>query len=291
MSEPESRSTAFFEGFAWAIPTAFASPLSSYRFEEGDVLYRSPAAYEDPADACRGEAIQVLAPPRSARTSLAAGESGSRRQANWNSEVEWMAIDVAKGRSVSHTTTQGQLWTLLWKGAGDGLDLAVSEAADCPAPLEARELQAHLESSRSAFDKRNRKKRVGPGCRFLMVVDLASDASRAKADAAETALVALGRCDVLDLSAAELGVEEAGDFSPTLVIRQLLLRGGEVAAAESALRNVLYQGRSAQADTEDAREEGAAEDAADAGPEPVEKAEGAGGRFSISRHGWLEALP
>ena len=261
---PEPAPLAFFEGFAWSVPTAFSAALAGFRFEQGDVLYRDEAAYEAQADAgaSGGAALQILLPKRSARATPADAE-GDRRTALWEGEVVLDRVDLASGASETRTVSQGKLLMTLWTGDEEWLDPAREEP---PVPLAARELATRLEEVEGTlagdFDTTR-------GARFLFVVDLASDASRAKAAAIEEALSALGPIERVERTAARSGVSEADRFHPALRVRGLAVAGADPERVQAALRGALYGGR-ATPDPE----------AEDAGPD----------RFSVARHGLLTSI-
>jgi hypothetical protein len=253
----------FFGGMAWPVPLSFAGAISGMRFEQGDVLYRDKAAY----DALDGNfqkgatAIQVMLPQRSTR-GTSADSSGDRRLVNWHSEVSIELIDLASGRSQPRVLSQGKLAMALFSGDDAWLD---AEREEPPLPRPARDLQQALAQSLAAFDERKPPK---AGCRFIFVVDLASDASRTKAIGVEEALRATGRVERLDLSPAEAGVEEASSFHPSLVIRALVLAKRATGEILPILRACLYGGGAAEAGEGEATND----------------------RFSIGRHGILENL-
>ncbi len=246
---------SFLPGFAWAVPDAFAAAVCSYRFEQGDVLYRERAGYGPLAGRIdKGlTAIQLRQPPRSARA-IPGEYEGDRRLSNWQSELELELVDLAAGTSELRTTTQGRLMMVLWRGDEAWLD---ASGEDPPVPRSARDLAKILRDGdldpgvRRGGDK---------GCRFVFVVDLSSDASRARASAAASALRALSQVAVTDRTPAEAGASAAEPFHPTLVLRELVLRDVEASAAEAVLKRVLYGGAG---DSE---------------------------RFQIARHGLLESF-
>ncbi len=254
MAEAEA-GIVFFEGFAWAVPEAFAPAVGAVRFEQGDVLYRARSGYE-PLEGRIGPgltAIQVRQPPRSARA-LPNEAEGDRRQASWQSEVELELLELSSGRSEIRTSTQGRLLMTLWQGDEGWLD----PAREAPAlPRSARELAQALREGGLVVPPPSG---VRAGCRFVFVLDRASDASRAKANAIEEALRALGPLVRTDRRPEALGDPGPLPHHPTLFVRELVLRGVPVAEAEAALRRALYAG------------DGDAE------------------RFQIARHGLLEAL-
>ncbi len=52
----------FFSNFTWAVPKAFSDAVASCRFEEGDMLYDTPKAYEvdwEDAIKCTTHFLQV----------------------------------------------------------------------------------------------------------------------------------------------------------------------------------------------------------------------------------------
>lgn len=267
---PDSESTSpvtpagleFFGGMAWPVPLSFAGAISGMRFEQGDVLYRDPSAY----DALDGripkglKAIQVLLPQRSTR-GTGADSTGDRRLSNWLDEVTIELIDLDRGRTESRVLSQGKLAMALFSGDEGWLD---PKRAEPPLPRSARDLQAVLTQSLAAIEQRTAAK---AGSRFVSVVDLASDASRTKALGVEEALLATGPVEVIDLSAMDAGVEDAESFHPSLVIRALVLADRTSREVLPTLRACLY-----------------------GGGVDVPDGEGAPDRFSIARHGILEDL-
>ena len=113
----------FIPGFKWALPKAFSDAVFGCRFEEGDMLYQTSSAYK--TDWSKKELdyfIQVAFPSRGG--SKTTGEAAVFEK-NWNSEVR---LDVYKNHekiSIGQIrTTQGRLYSTLWKG---DIDLILSE--------------------------------------------------------------------------------------------------------------------------------------------------------------------
>lgn len=246
----------FFPGFAWAVPEAFAAAVCAYRFEQGDVLHEQRRGYGALAGRIPDglTALQLREPPRSARA-LPGEFEGDRRLANWQDEVELDRVTLASGASEARTTTQGRLFMVLWTGDVGWLD---PDRPEPPLPRSARELAQCLRDEQLRFPV---EASAGSGCRFGFVVDLSSDASRIRAAAVGDALRALAPIEIHDYRPGELGAPDAERFHPTLVLREIVSPGVEVAAAEAALKRVLYAGS------------------------------GEAGRFQIARHGLLEGLP
>jgi hypothetical protein len=270
---------AFFEGFGWPLPKSFASAVAASRFELGDVLYRDVRAY----DAWSGEVprglhpIQVLDPPRSARGAPVEGDS-DRRRANWSSEVRLALIDPATGESVERVLTQGKLLMALWHGDESWLDVE----RDRPAfPKTARDLHGNLAEAREAWGAEVSRSRPANGSLFVMVVDAASDASRAKSAIVGEHLRSSGKVVVADRTPSAAGLNGADLYHPTLALRGFILPGRDTDSVESELRACLYRGGAVAAPTSRADSRDAQTNDAD----PTETA--AASRFSIARHGLL----
>lgn len=240
-------------GFRWPVPRAFAAAVYTYRFEQGDVLYRDERAYDALAGGIpRGlTAIQVRLPTRSARSVPSDGE-GDRRRSNWQSELELDLVDLARGAVEARTTTQGRLFMALWKGDDSGLDGRGEEPA---LPRSARELAQLLRDGGLVLPE---LAAVVHGSRFSFVVDWSADASRTKAALIADALQRVGACTSRDRFPAQLEAPDADRFHPTLVVRSVDVQNAMPGAVEEALRRALYGGP------------------------------GESDRFSASRHGLLE---
>lgn len=248
--------TELFPGFAWAVPTAFAAAISSFRFEQGDVLYREARGYASLSDRVPDglTAIQVRQPTRSGRA-VPSEYEGDRRLANWRSEVELDRFDLATGAISSHTTTQGRLFVSLWRGSDAAFE---SSSDEPPLPRSVRELAQVVREGALVLPRPDERIRVVH--RFAFAVDLASDASRAKAMAIRNAISSLGPITIHDASPVTLGVEDAQAYPPTLVVQSVFCAAVESAAIAAALKRVLYAGS------------------------------GESERFTLARHGRLEAL-
>jgi hypothetical protein len=258
-----------YSGFEWAVPRAFGSALHSCRFEQGDVLYSDPFAYDESKRGKRltGYHVQVLDPPRISRAVAVEGE-GQRFFSNWESPVEFEWMDYRKGKREERQASQGGLFTCLWKGDPDAL--REDRRADLLRPRLNRELQSCVADCTSAmveqFDRmapsRVQKKRSASRRRlFAMTLDQSSDASRVKALAIGRALAAKFETSVREFFPVDLGLADAEQFHPALRLLGIAVSSCDDEAIEGVLRDVLYAGGKA------------------AGKE--------GGRFQLARHGSL----
>jgi len=260
-------------GFEWALPAAFAAAVSACRFEQGDVLHAKRAGYDGWEAGAPGPWLQVLDPPRSARA-VAGGADASRFAAHWGSAVE---LDVALDGGASPrrlATTQGRLFTCLWRGEVEAL-----ESAEPPEPpLLLGDLQRSLDASslaalRAALGSSKRSAHAADAAAllFAMALDRASDASLGKADTITSALAARFETAVHDAAPADVGVAEAERFHPALAIRGIRIEAAEEPGVTEVLKAVLY--------SPGAKARGA-------GDGPAEGADQAD-RFSLARHGLL----
>ncbi len=258
----------FLPGFAWPVPRAFASAVAAGRFEQGDLLYDREVAY-DAWDSARVPAswVQVLDPPRTARTAPADAE-GNRFAANWASPVTLALGLPDRDSSKVVRCTQGRLFTCLWRGEREGL-VDVEPGADegPPLPTGSRELQKQLEASLPAVWAALSDEAVAEAAArllFVTVVDEASEASLAKARGVEAALATRYPPCTLSLSPAEAGLPGGADFHPALRVRVCAVPETDPEVIRVLLKRVLYGPTRASG-----------EDAAD--------------RFKLERHGLLVA--
>ncbi len=262
-----------FAGFAWAVPRAFGAAVHACRFEQGDVLYSDASAYDEsrrrkwPAR----YHIQVLDPPRTTRALGGDGE-GQRFFSNWESAVEFEWMDYKAQHCTKMQSTQGGLFTCLWKG-----DLAALRADAFSAlsrPLLLRDLQPliadcvgpMIERFQQAQPGSTGKRRSSGGRRlFASAIDQSSDASRVKCQSIRRALDAHFRVELRHFLPADLELPEAERFHPALEVLGFAVESGDTAKLERVLREVLYAGGKV------------------AGQE--------GGRFQLARHGTLVEMP
>jgi hypothetical protein len=275
----------WLSGFEWALPAAFSGPVSTCRFEQGDVLHSTRAGYDDWAGGAPGAWLQVLDPPRSARAA-GAGADASRFATHWESPVQ---LDLAQGDGSPPRrldTTQGRLFTCLWHG-----DLAVLEASGrLDPPLLLADLQRALEASLPALRRvlgGAAKKRGGKDASallFVIALDRASDASLAKADSIATALAARFEIRSCDATPAEADIPDAERHHPALAVRGIRIEQADPDTVTEVLKAVLYSpGAKPRASESDEGEEAA----------PVSdgaKETGRTDRFSLARHGLLAPL-
>ena len=247
------------EGFAWAVPRALAGAVSACRFEQGDVLYSDPRAYEawSGGRPALKFCLQVLDPPKTARA-LSAESEGNRFEANWSSPVEFELTDCEAGETRRCRTTQGRLFSCLWRGDRDQLD---PEGAEPERPLPQRELHRRLAEAQpgleAAFRALKGNRLRGAFSLYLFALDDSSEASRAKARAVEAALRADFAAVGLVLSPGEAGLPGAAHLHPALRVQGLAMAAPGPGAVEQRLRDLLYGGA------------------------------GEAGRFSLARHGLL----
>jgi len=262
-------SAEYIEGFSWPLPRAFASAVSACRFEQGDVVYSHARAYR----AWKGRApkldhqIQVLDPPKTTRALAGDGES-KRFFANWASpvELEWTAFADASTRTVK--TTQGRLFTCLWRGDVGQLD----EGSEAPSPPALqRELHKVIENSAAAFRRELEKLDIALAAHslYIGVVDQSSEASCQKAHKIQVALQEEFVVESVELSPAAAGIECSEGFHPALALRGFAIGTRDVAAIEARLKGVLYAPSTSRQETRQ------------------ETGEGKTDRFSLARHGLL----
>lgn len=277
-------------GFAWPVPRAFSGAVSACRFEQGDVFYSDSDAYDawGPGGGLPAHAIQVLDPPKGTRA-LAADADGKRFFANWVSPVEIRVWESGEAAGAGRVTTQGRLFTGLWRG-----DVAwlAEDAGEPEPPAMQRDLHKRLAEAVAGVRarvaagagkggrRRHGEAAAAGGCLYLAAVDEASDAGRVKAGAVAACLAERFPLEEHRLAPGEVGIEGAERFHPALVVQVIAVATDDPAPVEALLSELLYAGSAT----------GAGEGAeADAGESAADGARGRGGRFSLARHGLLVA--
>jgi len=150
---------------------AFSDAVSLCRFEEGDTLYDSRIAYEESWDVAftrTGNSMQVRFPVRV--SSLGAKDAKSIFDRNWSSLVE---VDLyarfSKTRSIK--TTQGNLYSALWRGDLSFLDLQTSPCK----PIRLKQVMKMLAEIKVADPNYTKGRRV-----FVLPRDNSNSVSRLK---------------------------------------------------------------------------------------------------------------
>jgi hypothetical protein len=132
-------------GFAWRLPKAFAEAVNLCRFEQGDIIYDNPIVYRwvwRKAIPRLKISIQV----KTAAPSIALEEDESQIfAANWESPLILELTDYPSLERHRVKSTQGRLYTALWK---NDISLLTSES---PAiPKRWKELGRTLRGSKKA---------------------------------------------------------------------------------------------------------------------------------------------
>jgi hypothetical protein len=130
---------------------------------------------------------------------------------NWNSKVVVRLIDHQTSSERAVTTTQGNLYSLLWKG-----EVAVLDGESPSPPLGARHLLAKLNLVLDSLRSGSARK-FSSGTVFLLPFDHTSKLLRSKLRTVATALEALdAKCGAVAVKDLEL--QGADAFAPTTCV-------------------------------------------------------------------------
>ncbi len=152
ITEAEEFEKKYYDSFSWAVPMAFSDPLALCRFEEGDTFYNTPKAYLSPwSEALKHikYGIQVTFPQRAVQKKMNE-EQDSIFESNWHYPLELDLLEFADNefkKKKHFKTTQGTLYTFLWKG-----DFDIFNSNKHPArPLNAKYLKSHIKEASKNF--------------------------------------------------------------------------------------------------------------------------------------------
>jgi hypothetical protein len=236
--------TEFFEGFSWAVPTAFRSALDKCCLEEGDALYDSREAYNLPWEQAKKalrHSVHVRFPKR-VTVSVDSTEERNVFARNWRSEVKLNLLRYPSMTRDKVTTSQGALYTLLWKGVIDVLNASVDSL---PPPATLVELDHALEGvSRGQLEKAFPQ--ATHGICFLTAFSHTHDISRSKRSLIEGALHQFGNNahnggHAVEFLPQDLGVDSEHVYLPTLRVCVYVVRTEQSAQVAEALKNVLHK--------------------------------------------------
>jgi len=164
----------FFSGFKWAVPVSFSDAVSLCRFEEGDILYDTSKAYDGEwGDASKhiDYSLQVRYPAR-VTGGVAKNESGIFTR-NWRSEVRIELYKHLEKVGVGQIeTTQGRLYTALWKG---DVTILKSDTEEPQIPFTVQQVTRNLAETSDTAKSLSTKYPV-----FVMARDLSNPISREK---------------------------------------------------------------------------------------------------------------
>ena len=236
----------YFEDFSWAVPFAFADALGACRFERGDTLYDTKRAYKG----TWGEAIihisysiQVKSPSRTtvARTQK---EEESVFTTNWKQRVVFDLTDHMNNVTREVITTQGRLYTLLWRGDRKCLDKKTDTSLK--PPLLAMSLVKKLKNRKAAdirkavpYFKRLVAKDIKEGMMFLMPYDRSKVLLRKKYENVKSGFTNL-KTRIELASPKKAGLISETEFAPTVKIACFCVERISISELNERLKKALY---------------------------------------------------
>lgn len=226
----------FFSNFSWAVPQAFSDAAALCRFEEGDILYDTQKAYEGSwKDASRhiNYSLQVRYPV-SATSNEIVGNKGSVFEKNWNSTVKIDLYQKLKKVDVGQIeTTQGRLYTVLWKGDLEVLD---TNSKNPTLPLRVREVTTHLNQC-----KEDNFTIPAEGPVFAMAQDSSNQVSCEKLRKVHKQLYKyLSTDEPIKITPEKFGLKNWEQVSPTLDIAIFPVNSINTRELESLIKTALY---------------------------------------------------
>lgn len=225
----------FFLGLSWALPTGFRAALAGCRFDIGDVLYDSADAYLKSWGAPGSRLRHSIQVQRCYNATSAGGADTDEAFLNsWSDGIEIALTDHGDGSTRLITSTQGRLYTTLWKGDTAILD---SSAYKPEPPSMASAMRSEIPKASQEFASRHSSSFAG-GHAFLFAVDHALIQQLLKSRTVEGALRTLGEVEVLTASPAEMRIP--GAYRPTILLHSFAIQIDDRKPIEKALKARLY---------------------------------------------------
>jgi hypothetical protein len=238
--ETSGRSKEFFAEFVWAIPKAFRVPLATCRFEQGDILYNTPLAYEGSwAEALKHIklSIQVKSPTRGP-VSKTEEDTDSMFSNNWTQPVSLNLTDHAYNTTRTIETTQGRLYTTLWRGDLEQLE-GHSPAPSIP-ELPRDIIKKKLLPAVASHCIGRYAEGLEHPCIFIMPFDETSNILRTKFSKVRIALFNQLDLKIILVSPTAAGLASINDFVPTMKLALFLMNGVDSERAFLLLKDALY---------------------------------------------------
>jgi hypothetical protein len=236
----DKESQEFFPGFVWAVRKAFREPLASCRFEQGDILYDTRKAYEGTwGDAFNylHFSIQINSPKRGITTKNKK-DAASVFAYNWGQLVELDLVEYPSKKTRFITTTQGRLYTTLWKG---DISLLEDGTLEPPVPKLAKDALKVLKDI--PFTSNMILKKCSKGLRnpflFIMPFDETNEILRKKLRKVETHLKKFQPQTLLD-DPEEFGLLNANEYVPTVNLACFIMDSIDQEELYAKLKEALY---------------------------------------------------
>ncbi|MFH1984725.1 MAG: hypothetical protein ABIL58_23030 [Pseudomonadota bacterium] len=226
----------FFDEFNWAVPTVFSDAIAKCKFEEGDVLYNSQKAYLDWGRA-RSEflfSINVKYPRRTLRVTK--GDTASVASSNWNSEVRIELRNFSDDKSAQIIeTTQGALFSVLWKGGVSWLF-----GPQPLLPIFLKDLTDKKQARLYEAERRCKEEAKGAPY-FIMACDPTKDISQKKHRDVLSILSEKFDCEFFQFSPKESGLNDWEKVFPVIKIHLYVIHEARYDELLGTLKDVLYK--------------------------------------------------
>lgn len=226
----------FYPQFAWAVPIAFKDAIANYSFGEGDILYDTPKAYQQWSEALiyLQYSIQVTYPPRN--FNVKASKKSLKR--NWASPVKLSLVNHKNNSRQHRETTQGKLFTLLWHG---NIDMLNMEVQSIELPLSLLHAKKYIPDTISAFKGLITTTMIDP-LFFILPYDLVNDISAKKIIKLNAILKKDFNVIGFDLPASGVGIniDTASLFSPTIYFKCFVIYSNNLDRIHELLKSALY---------------------------------------------------
>jgi len=227
----------YFNGFTWALPKAFSDAIANCRFEEGDIIYDSKSAYQEWEKAVETTkyCIKIKYPKRTSRSLI--NEHSSVQLENWNSNVRFELMNIKEKKKKLIETTQGALFSLLWKGDFHYIEL---ENSLVEPPLFLKDIKKnHNSILKEAIPKC--KKLASGRIFFIMPYDPTNDVSMKKHQDLNEALFRMQKLKLIQLSLEESGLIKWEQVFPVITIDLFIFEDDNIEEIELIIKNLFYK--------------------------------------------------
>lgn len=230
----------YLDQFAWPVPKGFSDAVFACKFEQGDLLYNTPRAYEEGWNWDHIDwVIQVKSPSRGT-TRPKSEDIKTVFADNWRSILILEITDVRNNRSKRVIeTTQGRLYSTLRFG---DLSYLEPDSPDPEVPFGVGKLFEHLDKAKKYFLPTFEKGMKKPNL-FIMPVDTLNSITVQKHKRAVHYLGQIGAIEQQTASLKDCGIEDQHMFSPMLEFRCVAIDSGAPEKIRDTLKEAFWPKR------------------------------------------------
>ncbi len=233
----------YIDDFHWAVPKAYINALTLCLFGKGDILYSNSSGYKAWGDASAGtECIQVKTAPVTdyivnsndvLSTQQAATSNYKVFKSNWDKELTIEIFKLESMEKETITTTQGHLFSFLWKGDRDFLSSETNHTVPLmPGKIK---LTKYIDSIKKALGETDKNDVI-----FVMPYSLLNSVLASKFLNLRNKIKKEFKFNEVDISLQEAGIDEYQSYLPTTRLKCFVANTTRIEGFRDIVKEALW---------------------------------------------------